>query len=126
VSFGREKTIPQAILTERAPLLKRIIARLIGFDGAYHRFTGKVTIGKFERDVPVEAFRRSRHLGTDVFRKDTTSGRKDLKFLQFSDAAMSDRFSIWRFDTAIRLAFRRTPRQIGLDARGGLVPWALE
>jgi hypothetical protein len=24
------------------PLLKRIAARLIGFDGAYHRFTGKV------------------------------------------------------------------------------------
>jgi hypothetical protein len=44
VSFGREKTILQAIFTERAPLLKRITARLIGFDGAYHRFTGKVTI----------------------------------------------------------------------------------
>ena len=41
VSFEREKTILQAILTDRAPLLKRIIARLIGFDGAYHRFTGK-------------------------------------------------------------------------------------
>ena len=39
-----------------APLLKRIIARLIGFDGAYHRFTGKVTIEKFERDVRVERF----------------------------------------------------------------------
>jgi hypothetical protein len=56
VSLEREKTILQAIFTERAPLLKRIIARLIGFDGAYHRFTGKVTIGKFERDVPVERF----------------------------------------------------------------------
>jgi hypothetical protein len=33
VSFEREKTILQAILTARAPLLKRIIARLIGFDG---------------------------------------------------------------------------------------------
>ena len=44
VSFEREKTILQAILTDRAPLLKRIIARLIGFDGAYHRFAGKVTI----------------------------------------------------------------------------------
>jgi hypothetical protein len=56
VSFGRETTILQAILTERAPLLKRIMARLIGFDGAYHRFTGKVTIEKFERDVSVERF----------------------------------------------------------------------
>jgi len=44
VSFEREKTILQAILTDRAPLLKRIIARLIGFDGAYHRFTSRVTL----------------------------------------------------------------------------------
>ena len=56
VSFEREKTILQAILTDRAPLLKRIIARLIGFDGAYHRFTGKVRIDKFEAGVRVERF----------------------------------------------------------------------
>jgi hypothetical protein len=56
VSFERQKTILQAILTDRAPLLKRIIARLIGFDGAYHRFTGKVTVEKFERGVRVERF----------------------------------------------------------------------
>jgi hypothetical protein len=43
-------------LTDRAPLLKRIIARLIGFDGAYHRFTGKVTVERFERGVRVERF----------------------------------------------------------------------
>jgi hypothetical protein len=36
VSFEREKTILQAILTDRAPLLKRIIARLIGFWQAQH------------------------------------------------------------------------------------------
>jgi hypothetical protein len=56
VSFEREKTILQAILTDRAPLLKRIIARLIGFGGAYHRFTGKVRIEKFEAGVRVERF----------------------------------------------------------------------
>jgi hypothetical protein len=56
VSFERQNTIPQAVLTERAPLLKRIFARLIGFDGAYHRFTGKVTIEKFESGVRVECF----------------------------------------------------------------------
>jgi hypothetical protein len=56
VSFKRQKTILQAILTDRAPLLKRIIARLIGFDGAYHRFTGKVTVEKFERGARVECF----------------------------------------------------------------------
>jgi hypothetical protein len=56
VSFEREKTILQAIFTDRMPLLKRIVARLIGFDGAYHRFTGKVTIEKFEGSVSVERF----------------------------------------------------------------------
>nr|WP_206736098.1 hypothetical protein [Bradyrhizobium betae] len=55
-SFEREKTILQAVLTDRAPLFKRIIARLIGFDGAYHRFTGQVTIERFERGVPMERF----------------------------------------------------------------------
>jgi hypothetical protein len=56
VSFERQKTILRAILTDRAPLLKRIIARLIGFDGAYHRFTGKATIKRFEGGVRVERF----------------------------------------------------------------------
>jgi hypothetical protein len=56
VSFEREDTILQAILTDRMPLLKRMVARLIGFDGAYHRFTGKVAIEKFEGSVSVERF----------------------------------------------------------------------
>jgi hypothetical protein len=42
VTFGRQKTIVQSIFTD--------------FDGAYHRFTGKVTIEKFEKDVRVEIF----------------------------------------------------------------------
>ena len=54
VSFEREKTILRAILTDQAPLLKRIIARLIGFDGADHRFAGKVTIERLEGDARVE------------------------------------------------------------------------
>lgn len=56
VSFKREKTILQAILTDRAPFPKRIIARLVGFDGAYHRFAGKVTIERLEGDARVERF----------------------------------------------------------------------
>jgi hypothetical protein len=56
VSFEREQTILQAIFTDRMPLLKRVVARLIGFDGAYHRFTGNVTIEKFEAGVRVERF----------------------------------------------------------------------
>ena len=42
VTFERQKTIVQTIFT--------------GFDGAYHRFTGKVTIEKFEEDLRVEIF----------------------------------------------------------------------
>jgi len=56
VTFERQQTILQAIFTDRAPLLRRIIAKVIGFDGAYHRFTGKVTLEKFEKDVRVECF----------------------------------------------------------------------
>jgi hypothetical protein len=33
-----------------------LIAKIVGFDGTYHRFTGKVTIEKFEKDVRVEIF----------------------------------------------------------------------
>jgi hypothetical protein len=43
-------------LTERMPFIKRLIAKTIDFDGAYHRFTGKVMIEKFEREVRVEVF----------------------------------------------------------------------
>jgi hypothetical protein len=60
------------------PLLKRIIARLIGFDGAYHRFKGKVTVEKFERGVSVERF-GDRAIW--LFRQGATSERRDLKFL---------------------------------------------
>ena len=56
VTFERQKTIVQAVFTERMPLIKRLIARIVGFDGAYHRFTGKVTIEKFEQDERVEVF----------------------------------------------------------------------
>jgi hypothetical protein len=54
VSFEREETILRAIFIDRMPLLKRIVARLIGLDGAYHRFTGKVAIEKFEGEIRVE------------------------------------------------------------------------
>jgi hypothetical protein len=56
VTFERQKTILQAIFTERAPFIKRLIAKIVGFDGAYHRFMGKVTMEKFEKDVRVETF----------------------------------------------------------------------
>jgi len=56
VTFERQKTILQTVFREEMPLIKRLLAKIIGFDGAYHRFTGKVTIEKFEKDVRVEIF----------------------------------------------------------------------
>ena len=56
VSFERERTILQAIPTDRAPFLRRIIARLIGFDGAHHRFASNVTIQRLAGDASVERF----------------------------------------------------------------------
>ena len=56
VTLERRKTILQAVFADRAPFIKRVIAKIVGFDGAYHRFTGRVTIEKFERNLRVETF----------------------------------------------------------------------
>jgi hypothetical protein len=56
VTFERQKTILQAVFAKRMPFIKRLIAGIVGFDGAYHRFTGKVTIEKIEKDVRMEIF----------------------------------------------------------------------
>jgi hypothetical protein len=53
-TFERQKTILQAIFAERASFIRRLIAKIVGFDGAYHRFSGKVTIEKFKKDVRME------------------------------------------------------------------------
>ncbi|QCI63490.1 lipocalin-like domain-containing protein [Phreatobacter stygius] len=55
ITFERAATILQAKFVDRLPLLKRIAARLIGFDGAYLRFTGKLTLQRFVADDLVEA-----------------------------------------------------------------------
>ena len=56
MTFERQKTILQAVFAKRMPFIKRLIAGIVGFDGAYHRFTGKVTIEKIEKDVRMEIF----------------------------------------------------------------------
>lgn len=56
VTFERQKTILQVSFVDRIPFLKRLIAKIARFDGAYHRFTGKVTIENFEKAIRVEAF----------------------------------------------------------------------
>jgi hypothetical protein len=54
VTFTREKTIVDDFLAEHLPWLKRTIAKLAGFDGAYLRFTGNVTLEHFVNDQSVE------------------------------------------------------------------------
>jgi len=44
VTFRRENTIVQARMIESVKGAKRILARIAGFDGAYMRFTGQVTV----------------------------------------------------------------------------------
>ena len=56
ISFEREKTILSAKMVDDEPLWKRLAAKLIGFDGAYFRFTGKITLQRFVRAEAVETF----------------------------------------------------------------------
>jgi hypothetical protein len=44
VTFDRENTIVQARMIESVKGAKRVLARIAGFDGAYMRFTGQVTV----------------------------------------------------------------------------------
>ena len=48
LTFTREKTILRTILANTLVWYKRLLAKLIGFDGAYLRFTGQLTIDRFE------------------------------------------------------------------------------
>jgi hypothetical protein len=59
ISHPARRSAPSWIVTscssvearaEEMPLIKRLLAKIVGFDGAYHRFTGKVTIEKIEKD----------------------------------------------------------------------------
>ncbi len=47
VTFQRENTIVQEKMLEHVEGPKRLLARLVGFDGAYHRFTGQITVEHF-------------------------------------------------------------------------------
>ena len=59
LSFHRKKTILSRKLTANLPFVKKTLAMLIGFDGAYHRFVGEVNLkveekGRLE-DLKAEA-----------------------------------------------------------------------
>lgn len=50
VTFHRRKTLMQLQLAEQLPGFTRLLARIAGFDGAYHRFTGEVSVEVLESD----------------------------------------------------------------------------
>jgi hypothetical protein len=54
VTFTRREDLVRARMIDSATGIKRVIARAVGFDGAYLRFTGQCTVRRFERDVLVE------------------------------------------------------------------------
>jgi hypothetical protein len=48
VTFLRQNTIVRERMIEHVEGPKRLLARLAGFDGAYHRFTGEITVERFQ------------------------------------------------------------------------------
>jgi hypothetical protein len=56
VTYERQRTILQRLLTDKLPFAKRALAKLAGIDSAYLRFTGTASIEKFEHVKLVECF----------------------------------------------------------------------
>lgn len=54
VTWQRTETILRAKFIDDLHGIKHLMAQLIGFDGAYLRFTGDLTVQKYERDQLVE------------------------------------------------------------------------
>lgn len=55
IAFNRKRDLVSARLIDGLPTLTRFFARLAGFDGAYHRFTGDVTVEAFEDGVRTDS-----------------------------------------------------------------------
>ena len=51
VTFRREKTIVQNQMIDSVKGLKRLLAKMVGFDGAYLRFTGQVTVERLSGEA---------------------------------------------------------------------------
>ncbi|MFZ0887719.1 MAG: hypothetical protein WA005_04640 [Candidatus Binataceae bacterium] len=56
ITFERQKTILHGRFVDDQPLWKRLAAKVIRSDGAYHRFTGKLTLERFMGAEVVETF----------------------------------------------------------------------
>jgi predicted secreted hydrolase len=54
LTFKRERDILRTMLAEMAGKVQAIVARLIGFDGAYLRFVGDLKLARYEGDSLVE------------------------------------------------------------------------
>ena len=54
VTFLRKRDLARASMLDLLPGVTRFLARLSGFDGAYHRFTGDVTVEAFEGETLVD------------------------------------------------------------------------
>lgn len=55
ISFRRQRDLMSVALADGLPPFTRFLARLSGFDGAYHRFTGEVTVEAFEGATRVDS-----------------------------------------------------------------------
>lgn len=54
MSYRRSETIVNAQLIERVSGFKKLLARLVGFNGSYLRFTGKMQLERFVNGELVE------------------------------------------------------------------------
>lgn len=56
VTFRREQTILQNVFIDKLPFVKRTLAKLLGVDSAYLRFSGTATIEKHQNGELIESF----------------------------------------------------------------------
>ncbi|GAA1752870.1 lipocalin-like domain-containing protein [Agromyces humatus] len=56
VTFTRERDLTRALMVDELPRAKRLLARLIRFDGAYLRFAGPMTVTVFRSGQRVEEY----------------------------------------------------------------------
>jgi hypothetical protein len=54
ITYSRKASVINYRMTDQLKGIKKLAARLIGFDGAYHRFSGTVCVEKFDGENAVE------------------------------------------------------------------------
>ena len=56
ISFTRERDLTRALMVDELPRMKRLLAKLARFDGAYMRFAGPMTVTVYRAGEQVEEF----------------------------------------------------------------------